>query len=819
MKIVKLILRNYRRFPLTSPEIFTYIPENKVQIIIGTNGSGKSSLLSQLTVQVPDKKDFRFGGGNELHVEHNNNSFILSSVFGNKTKHSFLRNGENLNPSGTGPIQKNLIEQHFFIGKDVYNLLLGTDNLTDMSVGDRRKWFTTILNSDHSYAIETYDKLKKRRRDIVGAISLGNERILKEEKTKIDYNEIKTLEPDNNELRSLITTLNNLKDKVSSVPGANIDTINNSINTLSISLDRIYKLAVKFPSKKKMESTLNSLKYKLKSNSDLKTNINKKISDLEFKKDSMNREMTGEDITSQVDRLHARRKEALSKLTILTSAVSAKTITEYSLIHDELLGYFITIESLSHHKYSKDRLDKVYSDIKYTEKLIYQESKVCNALENKVTLHEKIKQDGTVTCPECSNKWIPGYDERSHANDSKALNNKLESISNLSNKLKSLQDEYSDLSQLHELYVKITSIFNKTPELNNIYKIAYKAIDFKNSKGLASKTLNLLYKDINEWSIINEIDDIILAYGRKETESKHSIKLAIIESELNALEKNWTTLTEQINKCDARIHYIQNGLDIVTGYEKIFNEISELKSLRDNEFQNTLKIMSNDSINDLINTANIMLVANERIISNINAHDAVIKSIVADNERLHGTLKTIDLILNELDPKTGLIGEIVLPGLNSIIRSINIKIKNIWTYPMEIMEYVPENDDISLDYRLRLKVNDGEIVPECKLASSGMKEIINLAFRLVVMSTMDLDMPLFLDEFGKSLDPLHRANVYRAIAQNAEDSPFSQVFMVSHFNDAYGSITDADFVILSDTNIEASDNITRSNQVTYIENN
>jgi DNA repair exonuclease SbcCD ATPase subunit len=56
MKILKLILRGYTRLQLKQITEFVYTPTDSIQIIIGTNGSGKSSILEELSPLPADSK-------------------------------------------------------------------------------------------------------------------------------------------------------------------------------------------------------------------------------------------------------------------------------------------------------------------------------------------------------------------------------------------------------------------------------------------------------------------------------------------------------------------------------------------------------------------------------------------------------------------------------------------------------------------------------------------------------------------------------------------------------------------------------------------
>ena len=70
MKIVKLILRNCDRFLLNQIKEIVYTPTSPYQLITGNNGSGKSSLLEELSPLPPDKNKFTKNGYKEIHIEH-----------------------------------------------------------------------------------------------------------------------------------------------------------------------------------------------------------------------------------------------------------------------------------------------------------------------------------------------------------------------------------------------------------------------------------------------------------------------------------------------------------------------------------------------------------------------------------------------------------------------------------------------------------------------------------------------------------------------------------------------------------------------------
>ena len=98
-----------------------------------------------------------------------------------------------------------------------------------------------------------------------------------------------------------------------------------------------------------------------------------------------------------------------------------------------------------------------------------------------------------------------------------------------------------------------------------------------------------------------------------------------------------------------------------------------------------------------------------------------------------------------------------------------------------------------------------------------MKEVIDLAFKVISMKYLNLEsFPLFLDEFGCKLDEAHRKTAHHAMRELMRASNFSQVFIVSHYEESYASLTDCDITVLSDANLTlpATMNV---NEVTTIE--
>ncbi len=169
MKIDRLELYGFKRLMLNNIKHFTYTPTSPQQLILGTNGSGKSSILSELSPLPAHHSNYSKDGFKKITITHHGREFRLESIF--KTgKHSFLIEGEEQNPGGTYQSQQALVFLHFGIDKDIHELLTGEVRLSQLAATERRKWITRISRTDYGYAMGAFKRISSRARDQQGAL-------------------------------------------------------------------------------------------------------------------------------------------------------------------------------------------------------------------------------------------------------------------------------------------------------------------------------------------------------------------------------------------------------------------------------------------------------------------------------------------------------------------------------------------------------------------------------------------------------------------------------------------------------------------------
>jgi len=136
--------------------------------------------------------------------------------------------------------------------------------------------------------------------------------------------------------------------------------------------------------------------------------------------------------------------------------------------------------------------------------------------------------------------------------------------------------------------------------------------------------------------------------------------------------------------------------------------------------------------------------------------------------------------------------------LNSLIGVMNRCIAKVFSYPFYLQ---PLEVDHILDYKFTAMAGDAAI-PEISECSDAQIEIINLTFRLALMSQLGLqDYPLHLDEVGKGFDTQHKQKLLDLIRDILDNHMVSQMHLVNHHALIHEGLNHADVLVLNSDNI------------------
>ncbi len=798
MKIVSLTLSKYKRFNLNGINKIVFTPKQRSNLILGANGSGKSSLLKELSpLPANSNKDFNEGGYKDITIEFHNSIYRLTSGMLGSTKHQFIKDGEELNDGHTKKIQLQLVKEHFNVTPELQEVFLGHKRFTKMSPAERKKYFTNISTVDYTYAINLFNKTKIRHRDLIGGIKILNHKLSTVKSKIISDEEHQILLKQDRIYKDIITS--------SLTALSNVDVTALNISTLETETDILSKFYKNFTAMNLItDETEESVKTKLYI---IENEITTLIKEIDVT--SIKTEVEHLDSNSLKLTLSSLEKEISDITTTMYVDLSIKDISfTQSYLVSILVKSYDLIDSIVSSKVSVDM--SVVSSLKLKLDTLKERertlSRFIHTLNEDKTIIEANKDKDTITCGNCGSSWKEGYDAVTHKlildklknhNDSYEVN--VKEILSLEKELSETQSKINDISLFKQLF--------NNQELKKILYYLLSDLNISTDGEVVKQRLFKIKESLALWVKLTTLN--------LELENNKNKLLLILKTE------------DQINNIQL-LNKEELELKINRAYNNRDRYRLLLKQLKDNVVMKQKLKESSERLIGLIkqftiNNKKIITIKRNESLKNIieyckKASDELSLTLnnILYNEKLRDSL-TIEIIeleqrevilknmVNSLSPNSGLIAKSINAFLGVFITDINKLINKIWTYPLNVLPCSIENGD--LDYKFNLSVDGEDSDDDISKGSTGQREIIDTCFKLVSMQYLNmLDYPLMLDEFAASFDIEHRERAMKITETLSTMSNFSQMFTVSHFPEAFiKNSNNVDTVVLSEDNILTTD--------------
>ena len=816
MKYTKLILSGYKRLAIKSIHYFEINPTSTVQLILGTNGSGKSSLISELSPLPGNGSDFTKDGFKEIHIEHNGDSYVLKSLFSPKQEHSIVKNNcENLNPGGTITVQKEIVSQLFGYTQDIHEIITFRERFTLMSPSSRRFWFTKLSNTNYDYAIRVYNKLKEKYRDISGTIKTLKKRLVQETEKIVDIDFQNRLEKEVDELHKFISMmlenrkpLEETKEDIKKLEDelyCQITTVSKSLITLSRN-----NPGIGFISFEELNDSIAKVAGSVRANEHLSNKLITEIEDIDQSIGALEKTQGSniEDLTSKLLNLQLREAALLKELKYqFNDSVHYQTYYEAaSSISEAINSCASTIVA---------NPDKYYSRITYQKTLdeIETLNKDRLALQNDLTAlqakkqHQELHRDSpAVQCPKCTHKWHLNYSEDSYnvildsiAKHETALNRIEDKITNAKELVNQIQVYFQNFNNYLQL-TKTLSILNPLWDAINKSELL-----FQNPIGI----LNIFNDFNNAIFIKKELDELKLEI--KNVIELISLAKAVGEQDLSKLksirevkEAELYNIAQSSNALKIEGSNLKRLVDNKKTVESLKANLQKLLETSEDIYNRTNEAIRRELYNDCVRTVQTALSRKELAISEIRGQRSIINDIKNQITLLETDEASLKLLVNELSPTDGLIAEGMLGFIKTFTKQMNYFISKVWSYNMVIQACnIEDLEKVDLDYKFPVEIpGNAGLVPDVSRCSTGQQEIINLAFVVLTMKQLGLgSSPIMLDEFAANLDNTHRLAAIGVVKSLIEQHSFSQLYMVNHYDGIYGAFTNAQVTVLCDENI------------------
>lgn len=816
MAITEFITKGYKKLALRDIKQVKMTPIAKLQVILGTNGSGKTSLMEELSPLVSNHADYEPGGFKKITVNFKGHTYhCLSDFSGPKNHYEIIKDGVEIYAGHSSTAYNAHIKNELKITPDIHAVRIGTKRFTDMSKEARREWFTQLSPEDYSYAIKYYKRLSETTRDITGSITRINKRLLQEKERIIDAETEKSY-------REEIENLSKIKAEMMQHWRPMEVTVDQALGNVDVIDSKLIDLTNKF--NESLKSFCNAKGYK--SQDDIWSEISRvqselavvdsQINDIHEKIETnlklINESMAvaGKDEASIKANIAELSREALAiKLRIPNEYWLKDPCTAQSMMANVKNELFQYMESLTPdpdliytpaaHKVNQEKLSEIEKAIRVLDD---QQRKV----SSKIEAYDHLAQADHTECPKCNHRWIKNYDVHAHEKLKK------EHVV-LGEEILKLQKKYDELSEHLEHSSYQIQVMN---QIAMIAKSAY--------------ILAPLWKDLTEDNFIRKDPKAAIEVVRRtEVDIANTVELCRVREELEnlkiVLEKAISTngiscqeLRKENESLESKLHVLQEKSYMLnmslTGYKKAQKAM---------EFQERFLIESEDLLtkrSEWISKAEIAnhhsavtavmmhleeeIAQRERLLSQIDSQRRLINTLEQEVEELKSKEKLMKKAMSALSPSAGLIARGLTGFINHFIAQMNAVIEKVWLYPLSIRPIVITDDNgVDLDYKFSYYVDDKPAGKDVSMASGAQKEIFNLAFMLVSMVHLGLEeSEIFLDEFSIKMDFAHRREAMKMVMDLVSTSNFSQIFMISHYESSYGNLNDADITVLCPDNIQ-----------------
>ncbi|UVD32135.1 DNA double-strand break repair Rad50 ATPase [Vibrio phage phiKT1028] len=764
-----------------------------VNIFMGRNGFGKTSILKECHPLPPDNSDYAKGGYKYVKwIVSAQEFYIMESNTGTSSTHSFKKNGvEELNTGGTLTVQRELCQEYFGLTPALVKYMSGLkiNNLfTTLTTATRKQLFMDMYPNDTRYALNVYNKIKGELRNTVGALKNQHKRLAEENQRNATLSS---------------TSIPELEEKINSLDGRIKEAmvlsgrLANEVNVQQETRDMIHRF-IKL-TKDLVIGSVTSIEgpeelYQQRAQCErIMERTDRNITIVRTKLATLMETLSGVNYVTETPEILEEQQRALIEIQNHDQQIFDDSARQVHAAFGELEDYAIDLiasssdalcESLGQiveasspditllkYKAWEERQAEVISQ---GRSLKYQVEELRHALK-----HFDMSED--LKCPECATEFKPGF-------DLKDIELKRSELVRLEQQLKVATKEHNDLDAKlkldEEFFSSLSSVVQNARYLDNKentlltilkeHRVGYQdpspLINAFKAATLYRSKRNLIKEHQAEIdSLGNRIASLrrndIVELGRQLTELENI--LASDQSTLKTFNERLKDIDyrlEEINARDSKVELLINLRDeIVESYKKQGRWL--LKQATDKAVSEW--VPAKDSFMQ-------MLIRGRSLAS-------VIESIELDITRLEKRRDQLQILQDNICPNKGLIGKLMEDFIKTVTANMNAVIREVFTTPLYVLPCVNKKGDLDYNFPVINSI-DGKPSKDVSDCSGGEQDMINLAFRMILLRYKARNQfPLMLDEVGVKLDAFHQQRLFDYILNLSTSGEVNQILMVSHF--------------------------------------
>lgn len=845
MKITGITLEKLTAFKLSGIKRLEMTCTSALQIVLGTNGSGKSNLLLQLSPNPPGRSDYEDketgeAGKRTITIEDNGSLYTLTSDFSNhKSPHSFIRDGEELNEGGTTGLQQDLVKFWLNYSPLTETLCRVGFDLCGMSSVPRKTLLLQLNPFNMMFILERYKKVASQVRACKNNLNMLAERKGKLETQLLDESLIQELSREYTEsvdeerrmveCRAMVTQekSTHLRDNAH-LRGTghenNVETVIGTAQRIIKAVGRespFFKDVNRDDPDRQLDQTISSLGFMEGTIARKESELAELIHELETHKSSM-QEITETEAATEI---RLRIKGIEDELVDLKQDYAQNPIPESEIkscleqlpLLKETLSKFIDCPiQLMSQKTIRLKRDKLFHIDMLSQQLMRERSQVSGRIE----YLEKSRKLRLSDIPQtnCAGMECPLYANFRLTHDAvvaelEQKTQRLASIDHFFARAKPYMDAQVKQLDAMEPYVgyitTLIEIIGNCPAIKPIFSNAPMIGVLQKSPMVYAQRV----QDFIERSMrTHRIKDLDIKLFQEQLHLEKSTSAT--DSERSRLKTLIDVREEKIFECRRDLESSRTkhmGFKYLEGRIRRYKELTHALEMCQRKVDTALQYHQAQQHYQLIQILeeDITTRLNElhvrvREISGILREQDILRARYT--EEVMAQISTIEHRKKEWEHVEYALDRIpherMVKFLNRMISIMNAFIAQVWTYEFKIL---PMDPDKKLDYTFPYTiVQDGNKarVPDIKFGSKAQKAMINIAFNFAIRKIQHLEnYPLFLDEVGDEFDNAHKHTFLNLLKMMVDEEVVSQIFLVNHHAVMHEGLINSETLVLNDNNV------------------
>lgn len=809
MFITKLVLHKCTRFYVKGIETLEINPSMKTQIVLGTNGSGKSSLLKiGFTVMPPGKDDFSPGGYKILCCIANGHEYELHTIRAAKgMEHVFICDGEDLNPGKTAAVQRELLKEHFRMTKELHDVLTGQTKFTAMNGLDRRKWITELSSADFDYVIKLHNRIKKAARAANSVIEHQNRRLTQETAKKLSEEEMRVLRNQSSDLRKQLNDLFTLYD--GDLAESNWHEHQHIMQDIIAEMTDLAEQGNVMNVRAPVELLSNDrevLPLHLEDLGNRKAGLQQALHEVSEQHALIDRqlheldelgEIDPEQLTAEIAQLEEWIEELKGGMkTTLVREILPRSTHQLQAV-DEVIARLHSIRSEVAGTYSREALQQKQQEYSDLQERYRQGTSRIGEIVYRL---EHIANCQAVECPNCHHTFKEGVNPAEEAELKLTLNKGEKFRDTMEGKLTEVKTFLEEGRDVEDAIYQLEMMRNQHPQLVGLWQLFVEAGGVRKGRELIPLCRDFIH-DTEKWMTVGKMEFELAPKIEKLNQIKQMDKSGSLREIHAGLTKRILEIQNEIHEV-THLHgihsrYVRSLKDFDDWQNRLAGASRKLKA----QVLATVDFTLNEEVGDSIKRAQVSLAMIETALTEAEMQVGIVNDIAKALAEAKREKESLDLLEKILSPKDGLIAEQILVFINTFIGKINEVISRIWGYNLALDTCSIEDGEMTYDFPMYVHTQENRI-PDIRFGSDSQLDIVNEAFILVVYKFMQLSgYPLYLDEFGRTFDEVHRHNLTLAIKDLIDDETFSQIFFITHSFESQNSYPNSQIAVLDESHV------------------